>query len=150
MRYIMQEGYLFLGEGDWQDRTVNMLGANHLPTKGTNLVVTREPLPDGLSLADYLLNQKTLLAKELPDYSLLADNSDNMNGHPAHYLEVSWDNQGVAMQQMILVIDNNRNILNITATIPGEVDEQSRTELLTVMRSFRPGPVPVERGDTAP
>lgn len=54
------------------------------------------------------------------------------------------------MQQVVLVIDNNRKILNITATIPGEADEQSRTELLTVMRSFRPGPAPVETGETAP
>lgn len=39
MIFQMQEGYLILGEGDWQDTSVNMLGANHLPTKGTNLLV---------------------------------------------------------------------------------------------------------------
>jgi len=50
MIFQMQEGYLTLATGDWQDRTVNMLSANHLPVKGTNLVVTREALPDGLCL----------------------------------------------------------------------------------------------------
>ncbi|MEA5112973.1 MAG: DcrB-related protein [Geobacteraceae bacterium] len=150
MHYQMQEGYVTLTTGDWRDRTVNMLAATHLPVKGVSLVVTREPLPDGLSLADYLVNQKSVLAKELPKFRLLADSSDNMNGQPAHYLEVAWDNQGVAMQQIVLVIDNNRNIINFTATIPGAVDEQSRTELLTVMRSFKPGPAPAETGETAP
>ena len=150
MIFQMQEGYLTLATGDWQDRSVNMLAANHLPVKGTNLVVTREALPEGVSFTDYLANQKSVLAKELPGFKLLTDSSDDMNGRPVHYLEVAWDNQGVTMQQMILVIDNNRSILNFTATMPGEVDEQSCTELLAVMRSFRPGPAPAERGGTAP
>ncbi len=150
MHYQMQEGYVTLATGDWRDRTVNMLVGTHLPVKGVSLVVTREPLPDGMSFSDYLTNQKSVLAKELPKFRLLADNSDNMNGQPVHNLEVAWDNQGVAMQQIVLVINNNRNILNFTATIPGEVNEQFRTELLTVMRSFRPGPAPAETGETAP
>jgi hypothetical protein len=150
MRYQMQEGYLTLETGEWQDRTVNMLAATHLPVKGANLVVTREPIPDGLNLADYLANQKSVLAKELPGFKLLADSSEDMNGRQAHFLEVAWDNQGVAMQQMILAIDNNRSILSITATLPGEVDEQSRTELLAAMKSFKPGPAPDVREDASP
>lgn len=89
MIFQMQEGYLTLAIGEWQDRTVNMLAANHLPAKGANLVVTREPLPEGVSFTDYLANQKSVLAKELPGFKLLTDNSDNMNGQPAHYLEVA-------------------------------------------------------------
>ena len=142
MFYQMQEGYLSLGEGDWQDRTVNMLGANHLPIKGTNLVVTREPLPDGLSLADYLLNQKTILSRELPGLRILADNPDSLNELAAHYLEFTWNNQGNVMHQIILIVINNGSALNLTATVPGNMDEETRATLIAAMKSFTVGHAP--------
>lgn len=60
MIFQTQEGYLILATGEWRDRTVNMLSANHLPVKGTNLVVTREALAEGVSFTDYLALAKTL------------------------------------------------------------------------------------------
>jgi len=145
MLYQMQEGYLTLGEGDWQDRTVNMLAANHLPTKGTNLVITREALPNGVGFADYVQHQKTLIAKELNGFELLNDPPDIINEQPAHFLEFTWDNQGTAMHQMICVLHNKENVLNLTVSVPGAMDETSRTELLSAMKSFKPGPAPTDQ-----
>ncbi len=145
MIFQMQEGYLSLGEGEWKDTTVNMLGANHLPTKGTNLVVTREALPNGVGFADYVQHQKAILAKELNDFELLNDTPDMINGLPAHFLEFAWDNQGTAMHQMIYVLHNKENVLNLTATVPRVMDKESRTELLSAMKSFKPGPVPTDQ-----
>ncbi len=150
MRYLMQEGYLTLGEGDWQDRTVNMLAANHLPAQGANIVITREPLPKGVTCADYLVDQKSFLAKELSKYTLLADCPDTVNGLPAHLLELSWENQGTVMHQMILVVNLGSTVLNLTATMPGESDEVTRSELIAVMKSFKPGSAPAVRKDTVP
>jgi hypothetical protein len=143
MTYQMQEGYLTLGEGDWQDRSVNMLAANHLPVRGTNIVITREPLPLGVTFADYLVNQKTILSKELTGFRLLSENPDSVNEFPAHFLDITWHNQGTAMRQLILVVDLGATVLNLTATVPGEPDETTRTELLATMKSFKPGPAPV-------
>ena len=143
MLYQMQEGYLTLGEGDWQDRSVHMLAANHLPAKGANLVVTREALPPGVAFADYLSTQKSELAKALSSFKLLADTADFINETPAHFLEFSWDNQGNAMHQMICIMHDNGNVLNLTATVPGAIDAATRTALLTAMKSFKPGPAPV-------
>ena len=142
MKYQMQEGYLTLGEGDWQDSSVNMLGANHLPVKGTNLVVTRETLPAGMSLADYLLNQKSILTKELTGFKILTDNPDSINGLPCHFLEFTWNNQGNVMHQMLFIINNSGNVVNLTSTVPGKIDDESRTTLLTAMRSFTVGQAP--------
>ncbi len=135
MIYRMQEGYLYL-EGDWLDNTVNMLGANHLPVKGTNLVVTREPLPAKLSLADYLLNQKSILSRELPGFTILSESPETVNGLQAHFLEFTWNNQNTEMHQMIIITDNNGSVLNFTSTVPGNIDEETRSELLAVMKSF--------------
>jgi hypothetical protein len=149
MFYQIQEGYLTLGEGDWQDRTVNMLAANHLPVKGTNLVVTRETLPPGITFADYISNQQGELSKALASFKLLADSPDIINDTPARLLEFSWDNQGTAMHQMILIIHDNGNVLNLTATVPGTIDEATRTMLLTIIKSFNPGPAPVTQQGAA-
>jgi hypothetical protein len=145
MLYQMQEGYLTLGEGDWQDRTVNMLAANHLPVKGTNLVVTRDEMPDGMTLADYLLNQKSILSRELPGFKILADNLDTVNDLQANFLEFSWDNQGNVIHQFLLIIDNNGSALNLTSTVPGNIDDESRVTLLTAMKSFTVGQAPLEK-----
>jgi hypothetical protein len=145
MKYQMQEGYLTLGEGDWQDRTVNMLGANHLPVKGTNLVVTRESMPTGMGLADYLLNQKSILSKELTGFKILSENPDTVNGLPAHFLEFTWNNQGTTMHQMIFIINNTGSALNLTSTVPGTIDDESRATLITAMKSFTIGQAPLEK-----
>jgi hypothetical protein len=143
MHYQIQEGYITFETGEWQDRSVNMLAANHLPVQGTNLVITREPLPAGVGFAEYLANQKALLAKELAKFKLLADSPDSIDDLPAHFLEFSWDNQGTAMNQMICVIHNNGCVLNLTATVPGASDEATRTTLVTAMKSFKLGQVPI-------
>jgi hypothetical protein len=142
MIFQMQEGYLTLGEGDWKDSTVNMLGANHMPVKGTNLVVTRDVLPAGMSLADYLLNQKTILSKELTGFKIVLENPDIINELPAHFLEFTWNNQGNVMHQMIFIIINNDIALNITSTVPGKIDDESRATLMTTMKSFTAGQAP--------
>ena len=150
MIFQMQEGYLTLGEGEWQDRSVNMLAANHLPAKGSNLVITREALPDGVSFDDYISNQKSSLTKELASFTLLADKADSINELPAHYLEFTWNNQGTAMHQIIMILNNNRNMLNLTATVPGTIDETTRNELYAAMKSFTPGPAPLAREGALP
>ena len=144
MIFQMQEGYLTLGDGDWHDSSVNMLGANHLPTKGTNLVVTREPLPAGMDLADYLLNQKSILSKELTGFNILADNTDTINGLPAHFIEFTWNNQGNAMHQMMFIINNAGSVMNLTSTVPGNIDDESRATLMTAMKSFTVGQAQLE------
>ncbi len=139
MIYQIQEGYFTLGEGEWQDRSINLLAAMHLPAKGANLTVTREPLPPGVDFADYIDNQKKTIEKELSGFTFIADNPDSIDQMPAHYLEFSWKHQGNVTHQMVLVINNNGRILNLTATIPGGMDETTHDALLSAMRGFRFG-----------
>lgn len=136
MYYQLQEGYFTL-EGDWQDRSVNMLAAMHLPVAGANLVVTREPLPAGTVFDDYLLQQKRSLEKELNGFELLDDNEETLDRVPARFLEFSWKNQGAATHQMLLVINQGDRVVTLTATIPGAVELETRDALLAAMRSFQ-------------
>ena len=145
MIYQMQEGYFTL-EGEWQDRSVNMLAAQHLATKGANLVVTREALPSGLEFKEYISQQKNTLAKELAGFKLFGDSEETVEDLPAHILEFTWDNQGNAMYQMISVINVEDGVLNLTATLPGSPDEATREAMVVAMRSFRFGAVPAPEG----
>lgn len=138
MYYQLQEGYFTL-EGDWQDRSVNMLAAMHLPVAGANLVVTREPLPAGTAFDDYLAQQKRGLEKELNGFELHADCVETLDRVPARFLEFSWENQGAAMHQMLLVINQGHRVVTLTATIPGAVERETRDALLAAMRSFQFG-----------
>ena len=145
MIYQMQEGYLTL-DGEWQDRSVNMLAAQHLAVKGANLVVTREALPAGLEFTEYMSQQKNMLAKELAGFKLLGDCVETVEDLPAHILEFTWDNQGGAMYQMISVINVEDGVLNLTATLPGGPDDAAREAMLAAMKSFRFGAVPAPEG----
>lgn len=148
MTYQMQEGYFSLGQGDWKDRSINMLAAMHLPARGANLTVTREPLPPGVEFGDYISSQKRTMEKELGGFELVADSPDSIDGMPAHFLEFSWKHQGNLTHQMVLVINIDDRVLNLTATIPGGLDISSRDELLSIMRGFRLGAAPPPEGGT--
>jgi hypothetical protein len=138
MYYQIQEGYFTL-EGEWQDRSVNLLAAMHLPVAGANLVVTREALPPGMGFHEYLTQQKKGLEKELSGFELLADNQESLERVPARFLEFSWKNQGAGMHQMLLVLDNGDQVLTLTATVPGDLNQETRDALLAAMMSFRFG-----------
>jgi hypothetical protein len=146
MFYQIQEGHFTL-EGEWRDRSVNMLAAQHLAVKGANLTITREPLPAGVEFDDYLSEQKVILIKELSGIRMHRDIADIQDGHPARYMEFSWDNQGNEMHQALLVVHHGGSVLNLTATMPGKLDESVREALLIAMKSFRFGPAPVEDED---
>ena len=100
-------------------------------------------LPAGVCFDDYVGNQKSFLAKELSSFTLIGDKADTIDALPAHYLEFTWKNHGASMHQIVMVLDNDRSILNLTATVPGTIDETTRDELYAVMKSFTPGSAPV-------
>lgn len=137
MKYIMQEGYLTLSSGEWQDRSVNVLAPHHLKTKGANLVIARDTMPMGTNIQDYLDLQKQELGKELTDFTILADVEDSIGDHPAHFLEFTWKGNGKDVYQIMGVIPVDQKIISLTATIPGAPDKSDREELMEAIISFR-------------
>src|SRR5690242_16562947 len=114
MLYQMNEGYLPL-EGVWQDQTVNVLVPRESATKGINLVCSRDSLPMGTSFDAYLETQRKNFTKELPKFSPLMDGPEVLDGKPAHFFEFTWDNQGRALHQMMIVTCQEDRIFSLTA-----------------------------------
>lgn len=134
MLYRMQEGTLTL-DGQWQDKSVNVLVPQGLP-QGMNLVVSRDVLPPGMGLSDYLRQQKKVFQDELAAFRFRADEPAEIDGRSGSLLEFEWDNQGSLVHQLMVVIQDKEQILSMTATAPGGMDEAVREVMLAAMRSF--------------
>lgn len=134
MQYRMQEGCLTL-DGEWQDKSVNVLVPQGLP-KGINLVVSRDILPLGMGITDYLQQQKKVFQDELSAFRFRMEEQTVIDGRPAFLLEFEWDNQGSLVHQLMAVIQEQERILSLTATAPGGMDDSVREVMLTAMKSF--------------
>lgn len=134
MHYRMQEGCLTL-DGEWQDKSVNVLVPRGLP-QGMNLVVSRDMLPLGMGLADYLQQQKKVFRDELADFRFRMEEAAVIDGRPASLLEFEWDNQGSLVHQLMAVVQEKERILSLTATAPGGMDDAVREVMLAAIKSF--------------
>lgn len=134
MQYRMQEGCLTL-DGEWQDKSVNVLVPQGLP-KGMNLVVSRDVLPLGMGLSDYLQQQKKVFRDELADFRFRMEETAEIDGLPASLLEFEWDNQGSLVHQLMAVVQEKERILSLTATAPGGMDDAVREVMLAAIKSF--------------
>lgn len=134
MQYRMQEGCLTL-DGEWQDKSVNVLVPQGLP-KGMNLVVSRDVLPLGMGLLDYLQQQKKVFRDELSAFRFRMEEPAEIDGRPATLLEFEWDNQGSLVHQLMAVVQEKERILSLTATAPGGMDDSVREVMLAAIKSF--------------
>ncbi|MGU0171827.1 DcrB-related protein [Escherichia coli] len=112
MQYLINEGHFTL-PGNWQDSSMNILTPVLSAIAGANVVVTREILPDGALFDDYLVVQKKFRT-ELSKMVFTVEERCHVQERPAEYWEFSWDNKGVMIQQLLLVILNERQVLTLT------------------------------------
>ena len=90
MLYRVAEGSLTLQEGDWQDQSINVLLPTFLPVQGANLVLARDKLPLGMTLDDYIAQQRQSFTQQMAEFSMLSDSRGQLDGREAHFLEFSW------------------------------------------------------------
>jgi hypothetical protein len=144
MIYRMQEGAFSL-DGAWEDRTVTMLRPSGPAMNGASIVVTRDILPAGASLAEHVARQRHTFQHELPRFTLLQDTTGELDARPSHLLEFHWDNQGALLYQAVVIVLDGDRLLNFTASIPRQsADVATRRSLLQAIGSFRFGPRPDE------
>jgi hypothetical protein len=138
MLYRVAEGSLTLDEGDWQDQSINVLLPTHLPVQGANLVLARDKLPLGMTLDDYIAQQRQNFGQQLAEVQILGDSRGQLDGREAHFLEFSWQSDGKPIHQMMAtVLHGQKELLNFTGSIPGAVDEGTRRTLMQAVTSFR-------------
>jgi hypothetical protein len=138
MLYRVAEGSLTLDEGDWQDQSINVLLPTHLPVQGANLVLARDKLPLGMTLDDYIAQQRQNFSQQLAEVQMLGDLRGQLDGREAHFLEFHWQSDGKPIHQMMAtVLHGQKEVLNFTGSIPGGVDEDTRRTLMQAVTSFK-------------
>ncbi len=136
MSYIVNEGILPL-PGNWQDQSMNVLMPVLSDIQGTNLVLTRDILPAGSVFPDYLSTQRKKFRQELPDFTLSLQQSCQIDGREAEYMEFNWKNQDVTVYQLALVIQNNSQVISLTYTSPKQMPDDNRNQMRNTLHQFR-------------
>lgn len=143
MQYLINEGHFTL-PGNWQDSSMNILTPVLSAVAGANVVVTREILPDGAQFGDYLAVQKKKFRTELAKMAFTVEERCHVQERAAEYWEFSWDNKGVTIQQLLLVILNDRQILTLTYSSTQALPEEERKAMRETLLNFSFG-IPQEK-----
>ncbi len=136
--FLMNEGALTLPEG-YQDRTVNVftLPGTHAPS----LNISRDTLPDGEILPEYIDRQLALMVKHLKGWKqgdrLAATLGDSLS--PGETVDASYlrDGKRVYQRQAVFAL-NNSHILVFTQTASAPLTEADHALLASLLGSFHP------------
>lgn len=137
MLYRMQEGALDLS-GEWQDQSIQVLVPTQVAGRGVNLVVSRDSLPLGMTLGDYMAQQRQNFHRQLKGLEILMDTAGQLDGRAAHFMEFSWEAEGRPLHQLVATVLGERSaLLTFTASIPDAVDAEVRRMLMQTISGFR-------------
>jgi hypothetical protein len=102
---------------DWEDKTVVAFSAPGKVGLAPNVVVTRDALADGETLAAYADRQLVELAKRLDAFDLHQRRDLNLGGHAAIELSFGWQGQVAALEQRLVMAANRaRKVITLTTT----------------------------------
>jgi hypothetical protein len=107
---------------DWEDKTVVAFAA---PTKtgvAPNVVVTRDALGDGETLAAYADRQLVELAKRLDGFDLHHKKDLVLGGHAAIELSFGWQGQSGPLEQRLVMAANRARQVSSFTTTTAKVD----------------------------
>lgn len=136
MVYRIAEGSLSLAS-EWQDQSINVLLPKNSAVQGANLVIARDRLPLGQTFQDYVIQQRQTFAAQLVGFEIIADTAGSVDGREAHFLEISWRNDGNPVHQIMAMVLHDANaVLNFTGSIPGGKDDETRGALIAAINSF--------------
>ena len=139
MLYRLQEGALEL-EGDWQDQSIQVLAPLEA-ARGVNLVAARDILPMGMTLNDYIAQQRTSFHRQMQGLKISMDQAGALDGRDAHFMEIAWSSEGRQLHQLVATVLHEKNaLLTFTASMPDAVDAETRRGLMRAISSFKFNP----------
>ena len=140
--FHLNEGTLPLeAPGQWEDKTIHAL---RLPGDGhaaTSLVITREPLPLGMEVEDYVRAELERLKSTLPEFVLVDRVPVNWSDAPGEALLTRWRSSEGVMDQIVACRRvHGRRLLIFTATHPKPMPGGTYAALMDVISGFQPRP----------
>jgi|GEM_PF-3382760 Uncharacterized conserved protein len=138
MDYRLAEGTLTWPSAwrDVQDQTINVFQLSALPP--LNLVINRDPVPDGESPSAYLRAQRDSLARELHGFQTLAEHALANPVFELPALEYAWDSPEGRVHQLNALCVSGRRMLSFTFTSPVALAAALRQRCLALLESYAP------------
>jgi hypothetical protein len=140
--YFMNEGSLPLdAPGVWEDQTLHVL---RLPAEGqasASLVVSREVLPFGMEVEDYVRAELQRLKASLPEFTVVGWARVDWPDAPGEAVMTRWRTKEGPMDQITACrAVGGRRALIFTATHPSPMPQATYQAVLAVISGFRPRP----------
>lgn len=140
--YHLNEGTLPLdAPGVWEDKTLHVL---RLPGDGfaaTSLVITREALPLGMEVPDYVEGELERLKTTLPEFVLVDRVAVEWPDAPGEALLTRWRSSEGLMDQILACRRiHGRRLLIFTATHPKPMPGGVYAALMAAIAGFQPRP----------
>lgn len=113
--YHINEGKFELPD-DWVDRTLHVFAPSNSPDAEWNIVISREQLPDGEGLNEYVTRQLGEMPKALRQFKKMSDEQTTLDGVPAREIETTWlgENGTIRQRQMVAVHNNQAVVFTLT------------------------------------
>jgi len=109
--YHTNEGRFELPD-DWVDRTLHVFAPSNSPDAEWNIVVSRDKLPDGEGLNDYVTRQLGEMPKALRQFKMMRDEETTLDGVPAREVETTWlGESGTLRQRQVVAVHRDRAIV---------------------------------------
>lgn len=127
--------------GVWEDKTIHVL---RLPGDGhaaASLVVTREALPLGMEVPDYVEAEMKRLATTLPDFAQMGRVPIEWEDVRGEAIMTRWRSSEGLMDQIVACRRaNGRRLLIFTATHPSPMPTATYRAMIAGIAGFRPRP----------
>lgn len=142
MQFTFNEGRIYL-PAQWQDQSMHVLVSND--NSGINLVITREPVPQGTRTDTLYQETIALYQGKLDGYTEHACHEMTLAEEPAWLLDYSWngpeeDGKQGRIQQLAVFQRRNEMLLTFTFSTSLPLNEGQKKMFLDVVSSFKPLP----------
>ena len=101
-----------------------------------NINIVIEPVPETPTMQEYVDANKRLLSLILTDHNFIEDSESTVNGHPAHFLESTFQHEIFNLRNRQLFLLNGDEAFVVTATALDETWESYGDIFDASLRSF--------------
>jgi hypothetical protein len=123
----------------WRDRTVNIFSYGTEPPLPLSLVVSRDELKSGQTLADFADEQVKQFGEKLHQFRLLGKRQLTVSGAVALEAEFTWRSEKGPMHQRQVYVPTagSSKLVIMTATAPVKIADDDQEKLNALLESFQ-------------
>jgi hypothetical protein len=134
--YRMNDAALELPE-DWEDKSVNVFATSLSDPFPISLVINRDRMKPGQSLADFAEQRLDEMESMLKQFTMVERRQLEIAGTTALEAEFKWRSDAGLMHQKQTFIPRGERVLVVTVTVPRELREQQRTQIELILSSLQ-------------